>query len=67
VEDLIRINNTVQQALAASERIFEYMDETPDVVERPDAITLERCEGHVTFEHVTFAYDPGKPVLHDVS
>ncbi len=67
VEDLIRINNTVQNALAAAERIFEYMDETPDVVERPDAIALQSCEGHVTFEHVTFAYDPGKPVLHDVS
>jgi ATP-binding cassette subfamily B protein len=67
VEDLIRINNTVQQALAAAERIFEYMDETPDVVERPNALPLPRSEGHVTFEHVTFEYDPGKPVLHDVS
>lgn len=66
VEDLIRVNNTVQQALAASERIFEYMDEQPDVVERPGAIELKECAGHVTFEHVTFAYEPGKPVLYDI-
>jgi len=67
VEDLIRINNTVQQALASTERIFEYMDDVPDVIERPDAKPIENCQGHVTFEHVTFAYDEGKPVLHDVS
>jgi subfamily B ATP-binding cassette protein MsbA len=40
VEDLIRVNNTVQQALSASERIFEFIDEVPDVVERPNAVDL---------------------------
>jgi subfamily B ATP-binding cassette protein MsbA len=67
IEDLIRVNNTVQQALASSERIFEYMDEVPDVVEKPGALALDRVQGAVRFEHVTFAYDEGKPVLHDVS
>src|SRR5262249_7603290 len=67
IEDLVRVTNTSQQALAAAERIFEYLDETPDVVEKPDAISLDRVQGHVAFEHVTFAYDEGKPVLHDVS
>ena len=38
VEDLIRVNNTLQQALAAAERIFEYMDEKPDVVEAASPI-----------------------------
>ncbi len=67
VEDLIRVNNTLQQTLAAAERIFEFIDEQPDVVERPDAITLTGVRGAITFEHVTFAYEPGRPVLHDVS
>ena len=35
VEDLIRVNNTIQQALAAAERIFEFLDEEPDVADTP--------------------------------
>ena len=70
VEDLIRVNNTLQQALSAAERIFEFIDERPDVAEKPDAIELGRdrpVHGAVAFEDVTFAYEPGKPVLHNVS
>jgi ABC-type multidrug transport system fused ATPase/permease subunit len=69
VEDLIRVNDTLQQALAAAERIFEYMDETPDVEERisPPPVELGRVEGSVRFEGVTFAYEPGKPVLREAS
>jgi subfamily B ATP-binding cassette protein MsbA len=66
VEDLIRVNNTIQQALAAAERIFEFIDEEPDVKERPDAIVLDRVAGAVRFEHVSFAYVPGQPVLQDI-
>jgi len=67
VEDLNRVNQTVQQALAASERIFEFIDEQPDVEEKPGAIDIGRAEGAVRFEDVTFAYEPGKPVLHGLS
>ena len=67
VEELIRVNNTAQQALSAAERIFEFVDVQPDVVERPGALDLMEVAGAVAFEDVTFAYDPGKPVLHGVS
>ncbi len=67
VEELIRVNNTVQQALSAAERIFEFVDEQPDVTERPGALDLQNARGSVEFENVTFAYEPGKPVLHGVS
>ena len=67
VEDLIRLNTTIQQALASAERIFEFIDEKPDVKNRPDAITLGRVDGRVAFEDVTFAYEKDKPVLHAVS
>ena len=67
VEELIRVNNTVQQALSAAERIFEFIDEQPDVTERPGALDLENARGSVEFENVVFAYEPGKPVLHGVS
>jgi ABC-type multidrug transport system fused ATPase/permease subunit len=66
VADLIQINNTVQQALAGAERIFQFLDERPDVVEKPDAIELENVRGNVRFEHVWFHYIEGQPVLQDI-
>ncbi|MGH2458997.1 MAG: ABC transporter ATP-binding protein [Chloroflexota bacterium] len=65
VADLIQINNTLQQALAAAERIFQFFDERPEVVEKPGAIDLEGARGEVRYEHVWFAYEEGKPVLQD--
>jgi ABC-type multidrug transport system fused ATPase/permease subunit len=66
VADLIQINNTIQQALAAAERIFQFLDEKPEVVEKPGAIDLIDPQGHVRYEHVWFAYEENKPVLQDV-
>ncbi len=65
VADLIQINNTLQQALAAAERIFQFFDERPEVVEKPGAIDLVEVRGQVRYEHVWFAYEEGKPVLQD--
>jgi ATP-binding cassette subfamily B protein len=53
----------IQRALAAGERIFEVLDESADVRDRPDAWKLPEGRGRVTFEDVTFAYDGGGPVL----
>jgi len=66
VADLIQINNTIQQALAAAERIFQFLDERPEVVERPGAVDLVDAQGHVQYDHVWFSYVEGKPVLKDV-
>lgn len=67
VNDLITVNNTLQQAFAAVERIFQFMDEQNEVDEDRDALTLTRVQGHVRFDHVTFSYLPGSPVLNAVS
>ena len=67
VEDLIRVNNTTQQALSAAERVFEVIDEQPDVKEKPNALDLERVAGAVAFENVIFSYLPDKPVLHGLT
>ena len=66
VADLIQINNTIQQALAAAERIFQFLDERPEVVEKPGAINLINVKGHIQFDHLWFEYIEGKPVLQDV-
>jgi ABC-type multidrug transport system fused ATPase/permease subunit len=54
-------------ALAAIERIFEYFDTQPHVVEKPNAKSIAQCQGHIEFEQVHFSYDPDTPVLHDIS
>ncbi|HTJ74877.1 MAG TPA: ABC transporter ATP-binding protein [Acidimicrobiales bacterium] len=52
-----------QQARAGAERIFELLDSTPVVVERPDAADLPPVTGEVAFEDVTFGYLRSEPVL----
>lgn len=52
-----------QRAAASAQRIFEILDEVPQVVERPDAVDLPTREGDVRLTGVRFAYPDGPPVL----
>ncbi|HET7772052.1 MAG TPA: ABC transporter ATP-binding protein [Chloroflexota bacterium] len=61
------VNQMAQQALAAGERIFEILDAPPEVAEKPGAVVLQRLEGKVEFERVSFAYGQGPALLRDVS
>lgn len=54
-------------AMAGAERFFRTIDEKPERIDREDAHPLPRIEGRVTFEQVTFGYDPDSPVLHDLN
>jgi ABC-type multidrug transport system fused ATPase/permease subunit len=54
---LTEIDNILQEAIAAGERIFEMMDEVPEIKDARDAIALERIQGDVVFEAVHFRYD----------
>jgi subfamily B ATP-binding cassette protein MsbA len=63
---LTRINNQLQQAFAASERVFDVLDEPVDVEDKTKALTIGRLLGDVTFKNVTFAY-VDEPVLRDFS
>jgi ATP-binding cassette subfamily B protein/subfamily B ATP-binding cassette protein MsbA len=57
----------IQSSLAAAERIYGILDEIPEPPDAADAVRLDHVKGRVDFEHVTFAYDPARPVLDDVS
>jgi ABC-type multidrug transport system fused ATPase/permease subunit len=57
----------MQVSLASAERTTEVLDTEPDIVDRPDALVLDSVTGAITFEDVTFAYQPGQPVLHGIS
>jgi ATP-binding cassette subfamily B protein len=59
--------NLLMQAMAGSERIFSLLDLKPEVQDVAGAQPLPRIVGRVEFDHVTFGYDPARPVLHDIS
>jgi ATP-binding cassette subfamily B protein len=54
-----------QRARASAERIFEILDENPDVVERPGAFDLAMVQGSIDFNHVGFTYNNGVEILGD--
>jgi ATP-binding cassette, subfamily B, multidrug efflux pump len=58
--------NQIQAALAGAERIFQVLDTASDQTDPPQARALPRVVGEVRFEDVTFAYNPGVPVLKDI-
>ena len=59
--------NQLQSALAGAERIFAVLDAAPSVQDQPDAPPLPSVQGAVKFDHVSFEYQPDKPVLTDVN
>ena len=65
--DIANIYNNFQTAVAGAERIFEILDEEEEPADRADAKSANRPAGEVDFCHVTFGYDPEKPVLMDVN
>jgi ATP-binding cassette, subfamily B, bacterial MsbA len=68
VKKLSRVNATLQQAIAAAERIFNMLDSHTEVRERPDSGALQPLRESVEFRNVAFAYDDGKSqILRDVS
>ena len=54
-----------QRAKASAERIFEILDENPEIVDRPGAVDLANVEGRLDFDHVRFAYANGAEILSD--
>ncbi len=67
IRRLTDIDNILQQAAAAADRIFELLDAEPEIRDAPDAIAPDHCEGEIAFEDVHFSYGDGDEVLHDVN
>jgi len=71
IGQLLNVQVELQGALALFDRIFEYLDMSHEITNKPDAIALnpEEARGRVTFDHVTFRYAPDleQPSLDDVS
>jgi ABC-type multidrug transport system fused ATPase/permease subunit len=67
IRDLSVRYNSLQAAMAASERIFALMDTEPEVRDAPDAVEVPPLRGRITFEQVQFGYRPERQVLHDLN
>ena len=67
LRQLANMYNSIQAALAGAERGFEIIDTSPEVSDVPDAYPLDVVHGDVRFEHVDFSYNPGTPVIKDMT
>jgi len=65
IQQLSQLYNTLQQAGAALQKLFELLDERPSIAERPGAVDLPE-EGGLELEHVSFGYG-AEDVLHDIT
>ena len=67
VTSLANLVENMQQSLAGAERVMTILDAPNEIVDKPNARPLENVQGEITFEHVSFSYIEGIPVLKDVS
>lgn len=67
INALAQILENVQQALAGAERVFEVLETEPEIKEKKNALELKDVKGKITFENVNFSYNPGVPVLKNIS
>ncbi|MCA9974435.1 MAG: ABC transporter ATP-binding protein [Anaerolineales bacterium] len=67
IRELAQRYNTFQATMAASERIFDLLDNEPDIIDQPDAKELPPIQGHVIFDNVQFGYKDNDLVLKGIS
>lgn len=61
------VYSQLKHAIADMQLMFDVLEQHPEIEDRPDAIALDVGQGEVRFDRVGFAYDPQRPILHDVS
>lgn len=67
MRNLAKLLGKFAKASVSAQRISRVLETTPDVDDAPDARAVDRLEGAITFDRVSFEYEPGRPVLSDVS
>lgn len=67
INTLAGFYNSLLTAISYLERIFETIDEPVQVKDAPDAVKMPPVKGEVTFEHVTFGYEPNQKILDNIS
>ena len=67
VNSLLNMQTDWIRSMALFTRLFEYYDMPVEIKNAPDAVTPARAEGNIEFSSVSFAYEPSRPILKDVS
>ena len=67
IQQIAQVTNLLQSSAAASERVFEFLDEPEEVQKAEHPVSVENLSGEVQFAHVSFGYDPEKIIIHDFS
>ena len=67
IQQLAQVANMLQSTAAASERVFEFLEEEEEDQTVPNSVSVEGLEGNVTFEHVHFGYNEDKIIINDFS
>ncbi len=67
ISRLGQMYNQLLMAMASSERIFEFLDEQPNVEDKKDGYVFEEMKGHIEFDRVQFSYNADRVALHEIS
>ena len=65
INQLSQVMSTVQSAVAASERVFDFLELEEEVQVIDNALSTDGLQGNITFDHVQFGYNPDKIIIHD--
>ena len=65
IQQIAQVTNMLQSSAAASERVFEFLDVDEEDQMAEDPVSVNQIEGNVSFEHISFGYDPSKIIVHD--
>ena len=67
IQQIAQVTNMLQSAAAASERVFEFLEEEEEDQKAGHPVAIDGLNGNVTFDHVAFGYDPNQLIIHDFS
>ncbi len=67
ISQIAQMTSTLQSAMAAAERVFEFLDEPEESKTVPNPARIDGLKGQVTFDHVRFGYDPERIIIKDFS
>ena len=67
IQQIAQVTNLLQSSAAASERVFEFLDEEEEETTKENAVSIDGLSGNVEFDHVSFGYNPEKIIVHDFS
>ena len=65
IQQIAQVANMLQSMAAASERVFEFLDEEEEELTVEHAVHLDHVDGYVDFSHVSFGYNPDQIIIHD--